>query len=487
MFKKIGFLIVLVVLVLVGVIAFNTVTNTPNETNRQLASDPNIDRDTAVANLSKAVRIKTISVARDAPVAEAEFQELHALMETAYPEVHAKLTKEVIGGYSLLYKWEGSDPNLPAAVLMGHMDVVPIEPGTEQDWKHPPYSGAINDGAIWGRGTLDDKVSVFGLMEAVEYHLKNGFQPKRTIYLAFGHDEEIGGENGAANIVKHMTEQGIKVAYTLDEGMVVVQGMMPGIDDPIAFIALAEKGYLTLELKANTVGGHSSIPPKETAVGKLSKAIAKLEANRLPAALQRPVSDMFDALSPYMPTSLKAVISNRWLLEPVLVGELSKGGATNAMVRTTTAVTIINGGTKDNVLPSTATATVNFRLLPGTTIQDVIDHVKTVIEDPDIEVTSKQGNEASKVSDHHSTAYKEIENTIHETLPDVLVSPGLMLAGSDSKHYEDLAENSFRFIPMRFGPEDIARVHGTNERIMIDNYIEIIGFYVRLMENTGAL
>jgi len=485
LFKKIGYLILVAIVALVGTVAFKTFTNNPEE--KQVAAVPkaDIDKEAAAKRLSEAVTYKTISWSIDAPVESAEFEKLHALIDNAYPTVAAKLEKTIISDYSLLYKWEGTDPSLPAAILMGHTDVVPVEEGTERNWEQPPFSGKIVDGAIWGRGTLDDKVSVFATLEAAEYQLKKGYQPKRTFYFAFGHDEEIGGPNGAAKIVEHLTAQNVKVAFTLDEGMVVVKDIMPGIKDPIAFIALAEKGYLTLKLTAKAEGGHSSIPPKQTAVGKISRAIARLEENRLPASLRRPVTDMFDTLAPYMPTSLKAVISNRWLLEPVLVDQLGKGGATNAMVRTTTAATIIEGGTKDNVLPSTANATVNFRILPGTTIQGVIDHVTEVIDDPDISVEIKQGNEPSKVSAHDHDSYRHIEKTIGEVLPDVIVSPGLMLAGSDSKHYEELAENNYRFIPMRFGPDDLGRIHGTNERIMVDNYQEIIQFYVRLMENAG--
>lgn len=486
MFKKLGLLIGIGVIALVAVIAFNTFMATPNISNVAAVPAPSIDEMAVAKRLSQAVQIKTISHGVNAPTETAELAKLLAFIDTSYPTVAAQLDKTLINDYSLLYKWEGSDPSLPPVILMGHLDVVPVEPGTEANWKYPPYSGIIAEEAIWGRGTLDDKVSVLALLEAAEYQLKAGFKPKRTLYLAFGHDEEIGGEKGAGNIAKYLMEQGVKAAYTLDEGMVVVQGIMPGIKAPIAFIALAEKGYLTLEITATAKGGHSSIPPKETAVGKLSKAIARLEANRLPTALKKPVTDMFDTLAPYMPASLKAVISNRWLLEPVLLGQLGKGGATNAMVRTTTAVTIINGGTKDNVLPTTAKATVNFRLLPGDSIENVITHVKTVIDDPAVAITIKQGNEPSKVSDPASPSYQQIEQTIRETMPDVLVSPGLMLAGSDSKHYEKLAENSYRFIPMRFGPKDLSRVHGTNERIMIKNYGEVIRFYIRLMTNTGT-
>jgi carboxypeptidase PM20D1 len=487
MLKKLGFLLLVIIAVLAAIITFNTITNNPEPITASNYTPVEIDTMAAAKRLSEAVTYKTISFSEEAPVEAAEFEKFHALINRSYPNVAAKLEKRVIAGHSLLYKWAGSDPSLPAAILMGHMDVVPIEPGTEDKWAHPPFSGKITtDGAVWGRGTLDDKLSVLATLEAAEYQLANGYQPKRTFYLAFGHDEEIGGKDGAGNMAKLLTDEGVKVAFTLDEGMVVVKDIMPGVTSPIAFIALAEKGYLTLELTAKTVGGHSSIPPKETAVGKVSKAISRLEDNRLPASLRAPVTNMFDTLAPYMPMSLKAVISNRWLLEPVLVGQLGKGGATNAMVRTTTAATIISGGTKDNVLPSEAKATVNFRILPGSTIQDVVDHVTEVVADPAISIAVKQGNEPSQVSDPSSESYGQIHKTISEVLPDVIVAPGLMLAGSDSKHYEQLAENNYRFIPMRFGPDDLGRVHGTNERIMIDNYGEIIQFYIRLMENTGG-
>ncbi|MEH6402818.1 MAG: M20 family peptidase [Sneathiella sp.] len=485
MFKKIGLSLLVIVVALVAVIATKTVLNTKPDAVQTTILTAKIDGQAAAQRLSQAVQIKTISTSVTAPVAAGEFDKLHALIDTSYPRVAKSLKKEVIGNHSLLYTWNGSDASLAPVMLMGHMDVVPVEPGTEDKWEHPPYSGAIVDGAIWGRGTLDDKLSVFAILEAAEYQLANGYKPKRTLYFAFGHDEELGGAKGAGAIAAHLKKQNIKLAFTIDEGMVIVQGIMPGIEEPIAFIALAEKGFLTLKLDAKAEGGHSSIPPRATAVGKISKAIARLEENRLPASLVAPVTTMFDTLAPYMPLSLKAVISNRWLLNPILVGELGKGGATNAMVRTTTAATIINGGVKPNVLPSTASATVNFRILPGSSINDVVTHVKTTIDDPDVSVSIHQGNEPSKVSSSTSESYAIIEATIRETIKDVIISPGLMLAGSDSKHYEDISEDNYRFIPMRLGPNDLSRIHGTNERIMVDNYNEVIQFYSRLMENAG--
>ncbi|WP_373086311.1 M20 family peptidase [Sneathiella sp.] len=486
MIKKIVLSVVVLLIVLIAVLAIKTFLNSAADTQVTAIELPTFDTVAAVNRLAEAVKIKTVSTGTTNPVAAEEFDRLHLLINSSYPLIAEKLTREVVNGHSLLYTWKGTDASLKPILLMGHMDVVPVEAGTEDDWTHGAFSGDIAEGAVWGRGTLDDKLSVFAILEAAELQLKAGFTPARTMYFGFGHDEEIGGDNGAGKIAALLKSRGVELTFSIDEGMVVVQGLMPGIDDPIAFIALAEKGYLTVSLTATTAGGHSSIPPRTTAIGKIARAITRLEENRFPATLQSPASDMFDSLSPHMTLPLKAIISNRWLLEPLLVGELGKGGATNAMVRTTTAVTIINGGTKDNVLPSTASATVNFRLLPGTRIDDVIEHVRTTIEDPDIEITVLQGNEPSRISSKDSDGYRAIETTIHEILPDVLISPGLMLAGSDSKHYEDISENNYRFIPMRLGPDDLARIHGTNERILIDNYIEIIQFYRRLMENAAS-
>jgi len=486
MLKRIILGLAIIIVLVIGIIAFNTFTNKAEK----VAEDPvvlsPIDTAAAAKRLSSAIKLKTISISRSDPPAAEEFTALYGLIDQFFPLVAANLEREVIGGHSLLYTWQGSDQSLKPAMLLAHMDVVPVEPGTEGNWAYDAFSGAIQENAIWGRGSLDDKFSVFAILEAAEMQLAAGFRPKRTMYFAFGHDEELGGDNGAAKISALLESRGIRLAFTLDEGMVIVDGIMPGVEKPIAFIALAEKGYLTLKLTAVAEGGHSSLPPRKTAIGKIARAVNRLEENRLPATLQSPASDMFETLAPHMKLPLKAVISNRWLLDPVLINELGKGGATNAMVRTTTAVTIVEGGTKDNVLPAEAIAVVNFRLLPGTTIDDVVKHVKSVIDDSDISIDIKQGNEPSKISDQSADGYKLIEKTIQQVFPEILISPGLMLAGSDSKNYENIADNSYRFVPLRFGKEDLSRVHGTNERILIDNYGEVIQFYRQLMTNVGG-
>lgn len=486
MIKKFLFGLLVVIVILFGVIAFNTFSNKVQIASVKPVELSTIDLTSVAQRLSAAIKIKTISESiEDAPAVD-EFEKLHDLINQSFPLVASNLKREVINSHSLLYTWQGSDGTLTPAMLLAHMDVVPVEPGTEGNWTYSAYSGEVAEGAIWGRGSLDDKFSVFAILEAAELQLASGFSPKRTLYFAFGHDEEIGGGKGAAEISKLLESRDIRLAFTLDEGMVIVDGIMPGVEEPIAFIALAEKGYLTLKLTAIAEGGHSSLPPKNTAIGKLARAINQLEENRFPASLKSPAADMFETLAPHMALPLKAIISNRWLLDPLLVSELGKGGATNAMVRTTTAVTIVDGGTKDNVLPTEATAILNFRLLPGTSIDDVVEHARSVIDDPEIAVEIKQGNEPSLISDKNAEGYEQIEKTIREVFPDVLVAPGLMLAGSDSKNYENIADNSYRFVPVRFGKSDLSRVHGTNERILIENYGEVIQFYRQLMTNVGG-
>lgn len=486
MIKRILLGLLVIVVVVLGIVAFKTVSNNAESVSVEPVLLSPIDTAAVAERLSSAIKLKTISTSRTNPPAVVEFDALHALINQNFPLVAANLEREVVGEHSLLYTWHGSEKGYLPVMLLAHMDVVPVEPGTEENWSYEAFSGAIAEGAIWGRGSLDDKISVFAILEAAEMQLAAGFIPKRTLFFAFGHDEELGGSNGAAEISALLESRGIRLAFTLDEGMVIVDGIMPGVEKPIAFIALAEKGYLTLKLTAVAEGGHSSLPPKKTAIGKIARAVNRLEENRFPASLQSPASDMFETLAPHMALPLKSVISNRWLLDPVLINELGKGGATNAMVRTTTAVTIVEGGTKDNVLPAEAIAVVNFRLLPGTTIDDVIEHVKSVIDDSDISIDIKQGNEPSRISDRSADGYKLIKKTIQQVFPEILISPGLMLAGSDSKNYANIADNSYRFIPLRFGKEDLSRVHGTNERILIENYVEVIQFYRQLMTNVGG-
>ena len=306
-------------------------------------ADIAFDGPAAAGRLAEALRFRTISHAPEAPVEADALVGLRAFLAEAFPKVHATLTREIVNGYSLLYTWTGSDPTLNPILLAAHMDVVPVEPGTEADWTHPPFAGAVADGFVWGRGAMDMKSSLMGILEAVEYLLDRGMAPKRTVYLAFGHDEEVGGTNGTAKIARLLAKRGVRLGFTLDEGLVIAEGIVPGVTKPAALVGLAEKGRVSLELVARGECGHSSMPPVSTAAGGIGRALHRLETNQMPAALKSPVSGMFDALAPKMPIFMRAVVANRWLLGPLLLSRLEEKLATNAIIRTTTAATVIRG------------------------------------------------------------------------------------------------------------------------------------------------
>ena len=312
-----------------------------------------------------------------------------------------------------------------------------------------------------------------------------GFQPTRTVYLAFGHDEELDGPLGAGKIAKVLAERGIKLALTFDEGMPIVDGIVPGMSKPVALIGIAEKGYLALKLEARGCEGHSSIPCRNTAIGKLARAIRRLESNPMPTKLEEPMSGFFDFLAPEMDFGMRLVVANRWLFAPLLIRALKATPETDALIRSTTAITIIRGGVKANVQSKTAEAVADFRILPSDSVAGVIEHVRTVIDDPDVSVAQIDlANERPPVSEVDSWGFAMVAKTVRQIFPDAAVAPGLVLAGTDSKHYVEVADNSFRFTPARFGPEDVSRIHGGNERISIENYGEIIGFYIQLLRNT---
>jgi len=441
----------------------------------------------AAARLAASVRFQTISRGPGAPVAGEAFLGLHEFLAESYPRTHATLARETVGGYSLLYTWRGRDAARAPILLLAHMDVVPVEPGSEAAWHQPPYSGEISDGHIWGRGTLDDKVSVLGTLEAIELLLADGFVPERTVYLAFGHDEEIDGRAGAGKIASLLAERGVRLAFTLDEGGIIGHDLVPGVAPPVALIGVAEKGYISLKLSAGTEDcGHASMPPKTTAIGRLAGAIHRLENNPMAANLAPPVTDMFDQLAPEMPFILRLAVSNRWLFSGLVTSRLSEAPASDAAIRTTTAVTMFNAGVKENVLPCTAEAVVNFRILPSDSIASVTAHVREMIDDPLIEI-SRHGtaDEPSPVADIQSPGFRTLQETVGQIFPDALPAPHLVIAATDSKHFTGIAENTYRFLPIRLGPDDTPRIHGTNERISLENYGEVIRFYTQFLINAA--
>jgi carboxypeptidase PM20D1 len=483
--------IVLVLLGITGVLLMVIIGRTlllpsPARTTSATANQ-RIDEETSVSHLSAAIRFATESVSQEGPVSGAAFDSLNAFTAAAYPRIAERLKREEVNRYSVLYTWQGSEPDLPAILFLAHLDVVPVESDSAALWTHAPYSGDVADGYIWGRGTLDDKGQSIALLEATEILAKEGWSPRRTIYLAFGHDEELGGVNGAGAIAALLKSRGVKLTDTFDEGSYVVRGVVPGISQPVALIGIAEKGYLTLRLSVSAPGGHSSIPGRNEAITRLARAIGRLEDQPMPASLGGAVSPMFDALAPKMPFMQRAIFANRWLFAPLLVKALENEPATNALIRTTTAVTMIEGGVKENVLPREAAVTLNFRIRPGDTIEGLVTHVHEAINDPDIRIEKiGENNDPLPVSSTRTSAFAALRAGIEAVYPDAVIAPALVIAGTDTPHYAPLAQNSYRFEPVRLDASDIERIHGVNERIAVKDFIAMVRFYAIVMRSAAG-
>lgn len=446
-----------------------------------------LDEAGAVERMAGALRIPTISHGEPERNDPAQFDALADYLRRSFPRTHAALKREPVGK-SLLFTWAGRDPGAAPLLLLAHMDVVPVEPGTEPNWTHPPFGGVVADGVIWGRGARDDKSSVLALLESTEWLLAQGFQPSRTVYLAFGHDEEIGGTDGAKQVAALLRSRGVTNADLLDEGSAVLAGgIVPGVQRPVAAIMAAEKGYFTIRMTTRAEGGHSSRPPPVTAISRLAQAVARVQQNPLPTRLVSPVTDMFDRLAPEMPLGNRMALANRWLFGPLLRRQLAANQTTNTLVRTTTATTVFQAGIKDNVLPAEATALVNFRLLPGDTKAGVMAHVRQVVADEGVELTEYGGFgvEATPVSSIDSEAFRLLERTAREIFPDAVVSTGLVTGATDARNYAGVYATRYNFSPSVITPEDLPTIHGTDERIAVDNYLGMVRFYVQLLRNAG--
>jgi carboxypeptidase PM20D1 len=490
MLKRVLLAALAALLVLAGALVLNTLRQGSRQVTVPALAPMPVDTASVADSLSVALRARTVSGLLDPAGTAAALDTLQAHLSARYPRVHSTLQREVVGGHSLLYTWRGSDDKALPIALMAHQDVVPIAPGTESMWTQPPFGGVIDGGFVWGRGALDDKVNVITQLEAVEALIQSGFKPRRTVYLVFGHDEEVGGQQGVVAIVALLKQRGVKLDYVLDEGLAITEGILPGVDRPLALIGLGEKGSVSLRLTATAAPGHSSMPPGAgaSAIGMLSAALARLDQHPMPGGIQGAAAEMFAAVAPELPFGQRVAMSNLWLLRPVVEQMLGKGAATNAMMRTTTAMTILKAGIKDNVLPGQAEAVVNFRILPGDTAASVAEHVVRVIDDPRIAVQPLGvGFEPSRLSSPASSPFRVIERTVREVFPDCIVAPSLMLAASDARHFDDIAAQSFRFMPIRFKPEDLARPHGTNERIPVAQLADMVRFYHRLLQSSAGV
>jgi carboxypeptidase PM20D1 len=446
-------------------------------------TEPGIDAQRFIDHLGEAIRIRTVSHEERDRNHPGPFHEFHAFLRDSYPLVIERCTVESVSDLSLLITWEGSNPELDPVVLMAHMDVVPVEEGTEKDWDVDPYSGDVVDGELWGRGALDDKGPLVAIMEAVEHLLRSGFEPDRSVIVALGHDEEIGGLQGGAAIAAVLRDRGVRPWFVLDEGGGVTEALPPLTKGQVALVKTAEKGYVTLELTATGAGGHSSTPPRSTAIGTLSRAIRRLETKPFPASTVA-IEPLFAALEPRLDPRLRPVLTNLRYTGPLVTRLLAARPVTNALVRTTTAVTVISGGVKSNVLPQHASAIVNFRILQGDTIASVIERVRRIVG-PDITVTpfGEENAEPSRVSSQESAAWSVVRAAVAATFPEAIVAPWTLVGMTDSRHFADIAGDVYGFGPFVVGLEGMDRIHGTGERIRTADAGAAVSFFVRVMRH----
>ena len=479
MLKKFFLSLFVILLALLLIALLRTFMHTAAESEFIKGEVVSIDESKASENLAASIRFKTISYQDNEQFPKQEFDNFIKWASITYPEFHQAMKLEQLER-SLLFKWEGSDPTLAPILFEGHYDVVPVIPGTEDLWEEMPFAGTISNNRIWGRGSLDDKSGVIGLMEAATHLINNNFQPKRTVYFGFGHDEEIGG-GGAALITEKLKNDGVQLHWSLGEGSFVNRGFFPGVNKLVAPINVAEKGIMNLMIVAKAKGGHSSTPSKRTAVTILAEALVKLEKEPLPGSLEGLSAAMFDEVSKHMPFGYRFLFANRWLFGGMIDSQMSSTPVINAMIRTTTAPTMLSGSIKSNVLPIEASALINFRLHPRDSIKSVTEHVRRIVGSDEVEVRSLGGMEASGISSWNSPGFNIVASSLDKIYGDVVSVPGLMIAASDTRHYSKIADNSFRFNPFSIVPEDMTGFHGTNESIDVDSFVAGVKTYIEII------
>jgi carboxypeptidase PM20D1 len=446
-----------------------------------------VDTSAATMRLAEAIRFRTVSLVEETDD-RAQFVQFHSWLQQRYPAFHAAARREVVGELSLLYTWEGSDPGQPPIILLAHQDVVPVPNDTRQNWQVDPFGGIIRDDAIWGRGAIDDKGSLIALMEAAEFFAAQGRQPTRTIIFAFGHDEELGGDNGAVVMARMLAERNVRAWFVLDEGMAALD-RHPLTGGPASMIGISERGSGTMRVRAVGQPGHSSMPPSETAVSLVAEAVDRIHSMPIERGLEGgPALGMMRALAPELSLTNRMAVSNEWLFAPLLRQRMEGNPAARALLGTTVAPTMIEGGSRPNVLPGEASAMINFRIHPRDTAADLLRSARQSVADLEgVTVEwAEEPREASPVSSSDASSYALVAALSGAILPDAPVAPGLVLAGTDSRHYAGVAENVYRFQPILLTSEDLEMPHGLNERLSVANFERMIRFYIGLME-AGAM
>ncbi len=461
-----------------AVILIRTLLFRPAKETREAPEPVDFDREGAVLALQALVRCKTVSRYDHAEEDDAEFEKLISLLPTLYPHVMESLTLTRMDDRALLFHWKGKSAGDPA-VLMAHYDVVPVD---ESGWQKPPFDGIIEDGVLWGRGTLDTKVTFNGVLYAAEQLLKTGYTPEHDIYFAFSGGEEVNGD-GARHIVNYFKEQNLIPSLVVDEGGAVVEGVFPGVKQPCALIGIAEKGMMDIRYSVNSAGGHASAPKPHTPVGVLSRACTRVEGHPFRFHITKPVAEMFDTLGRHSGFVYRMIFANLWCFAPVLDRLCKKsGGELNALMRTTVAFTRMKGSDASNVIPPTASMVSNIRLNPMDTMASGMDYLEKTIADPSVKIEKIQGMDPSRISETDCDAYRKVARAVGDTWQGTIVSPYLMVQCSDSRHWGVLSDKVYRFSAMDLTAEERGTIHGNNERIRTEVVGRAAEFFLRLMK-----
>ena len=436
------------------------------------------DKDAAVNALAELIKCKTISYSDHSLEDDAQFEKLISRLPGLYPHVFRVCEFQQLPDRALLFKWPGKKAGDPA-VLMAHYDVVPVN---EENWEKPPFDAIIEDGVMWGRGTLDTKVTFNGALFAANHLIGQGFQPEHDVYLAFSGGEEVNGK-GAPNIVSWFEAKGIVPAMVVDEGGAVVENVFPGVKAPCGLIGIAEKGMINAQYRCVSSGGHASAPKPHTPVGILARACARVENKPFKAHIDGPAAQMFDTLGRYSTFLYRMIFANLWCFGWVidLLGKTS-GGEMNALVRTTVAFTQMEGSSARNVIPPEAKMVSNMRLNPSDSVDSALAYLRKVVNDDQVEITALESFEPSPVSETDCDAWDKVASAVAETWRGCIVSPYLMVQCSDSRHYGRISNHVYRFSAMDLTSEERATIHGNNERIRLECIHRAVEFYIRLIQ-----
>lgn len=445
------------------------------------AAQITVDTERAVEHLASMVRLRTVSSRNPELVDESQFTAFQNLLTELYPEVAKTCPRERIGLTGLLYHWKGKGAGAPT-VLMAHYDVVTAD---GSGWEKPPFCGEVDENhVLWGRGTLDTKGTLCGIMEAAESLMKQGFVPENDIYFSFSGDEEIMGPSAPA-VVNELEHRGIRPTLVVDEGGAIVEDMFPGVKQKCAVIGVAEKGQVDIALSIKSKGGHTSAPPVKNPVGTLCREVTEVESHPFPAKLTPAAAQMFDTLGRYSSFGLKLIFANLWCFLPLLKLICAKaGGELNALMRTTCSFTMMSGSNAPNVFPPEAIMTANVRIVPGETMGSVEQHIKQVVKEKDVQVRRLQGNNPSPCADVSSPQWALVKEAVSETWPQVVVAPYMMVACSDSRHFCRICDNVLRFSAMELSKEERSRIHGLNERIPVEKIGKAVEFFTRVIQKS---